>query len=243
MRSAAITLGDEWAWRSQGELLHSVKTGETAFNHAFGMGIFDYFDKNSDVAEMFNDTMTNLTYQDLDAVLAAYDFSGIETIVDVGGGHGILIAAILKEHPQMQGILADLSPVLEGAEKQLISEGVEKRCQRIETDFFKAVPGGGDAYILRQIIHDWNDEQSIAILKNCHQQMNKSHRLLLVEKVIPPGNDPNAGKILDIQMMLYTGGLERTADEYVFLMNEAGFKLTEIVPTHGLSSVIEGRPV
>ena len=239
--NAAICLCGGWAWRSQDELLHSIKTGEPAFDHVFGMGLFDYLDANSAAAEVFNDTMTQITNHDLKAVLATYDFSDINILVDVGGGHGSLISGILKAYPKMQGILADLPFVLEGADKLLASEGVDNRCQRIETDFFKNVPSGGDAYLLRNIIHDWDDEESITILKNCHQQMGKTSKLLLVQAVVPPENEHDPSKILDIEMLLYTKGLERTAEEYESLFNRAGFELTQIIPTDGLPSIIEGK--
>ena len=154
----------------------------------------------------------------------------------------MLIARILKAYPEMQGVLADKSSVIEGAKKLLKSEGVADQCELITIDFFESVPNGGDAYMLRHIIHDWDDERAVTILKNCHKQMNKGARLLLLEEVILPGNEPSPGKLLDIEMLVFTTGLERTEEEYRSLFDAAGFELTRIVTTKGAGNVIEGVP-
>jgi hypothetical protein len=176
--------------------------------------------------------------------MAAYDFSGIRTLVDVGGGHGAFIAAILSAYPTMHGILFDLPHVVAGAEPTLKAAAVATRCETIGGSFLEAAPGGGDAYLLSKVIHDWGDDGAAVILRNCRQVMVVHSRLLLVEAVVPPGNTPHPGKLSDINMLVInTGGRERTEAEFRALLNATGFTLTRIVPTRGESSVIEGTPV
>ncbi len=241
LRSAAIMNGEEWIWRPWGELIHSVRTGKPAFDHIFGMPAFEYLAKNPEAGNTFAEIMTDATMWEGPSILDAYDFSGITTIVDVGGGHGSLIAAILKAYPQMSGILADMPFLIEGAKGLIESEGIADRCELVALDFFESVPHGGDAYILKRIIHDWEDEKAITILKNCHRAMADDARLLLVEQVIPAGNEPHPGKVADIFMLLF-GGVKRTGEEYEALLNAAGFELANIHPTESEMSVIEGVP-
>ncbi len=237
---ATVELGEEHypAW---GELMHSVKTGEIAFDRAFGMPVWKFFEQNPENAKTFNDAMTGMTLAVNDAVLSSYDFSSISKIVDVGGGHGSLIASILKANPQMRGVLFDAPPVIEGASHRIGEEGITERCEVIAGDFFESVPSGGDAYILKWIIHDWDDERSVTILKNCHQAMAENGRLLLVEAVVPHGSEPHFSKFIDLNMLVMTGGRERTGDEYRTLLEASGFKLTRIIPTDSPMSVIEGE--
>jgi ubiquinone/menaquinone biosynthesis C-methylase UbiE len=236
---ATVELGEEHypAW---GDVLHSVKTGQIAFDRVFGMPVWKYYAKNPDNAKTFNDAMTNLTAVVNDAVLASYDFSPIGEIVDVAGGHGSLIASILKTHPGMKGVLFDVPSVIEGARPRIEAEGLAQRCKLVAGDFFKSVPSGGEAYLLKWIIHDWDDERATAILKNCHRAMAKGGKLLLIEAVIPRGNEPFFGKLIDLNMLVMTGGRERTEDEYRALFEAAGFKLLNIIPTPSPMSVIEG---
>ena len=237
---ATVELGEEHypAW---GELLHNVRTGEIAFDRAFGMPVWKFFEQNPENAKTFNDAMTGFTLAVNDAVLSSYDFSSIGKIVDVGGGHGSLIASILKTNPKMRGVLFDAPPVIEGARHRLKDEGLAERCEATAGDFFDSVPSGGDAYIVKWIIHDWDDEQSVTILKNCHRAMTKYGRLLLVEAVVPHGSEPHFSKYMDLNMLIMTGGRERTEDEYRTLLEASGFKLTKIVPTKSPMSIIEGN--
>ncbi|MBA2702839.1 MAG: methyltransferase [Blastocatellia bacterium] len=237
---ATVELGEEHypAW---GELLHSVRTGEIAFDRAFGMPVWEFFEQNPENAKTFNDAMTGMTLAVNDAVLSSYDFSSIGKMIDVGGGHGSLIASILKAHPEMRGILFDAPPVIEGARRRLQDEGIAERCEAIAGDFFESVPGGGDAYILKWIIHDWDEERSITILKNCHRAMAENGRLLLVEAVVPHGSEPHFSKFIDLNMLVMTGGRERTEDEYRKLFEASGFRLTRIIPTESPMSIIEGE--
>lgn len=237
---ATVELGEEHypAW---GELLHSVKTGEIAFDRAFRMPVWEFFEQNPENAKTFNDAMTGMTLAVNDAVLSSYDFSSISKIVDVGGGHGSLITSILKANPQMRGILFDAPPVIEGARHRIVEEGISERCEAIAGDFFESVPSGGDAYILKWIIHDWDDERSRTILKNCRRVMAEDGRLLLVEAVVPPGSEPHFSKFIDLNMLVMTGGRERTEGEYRTLFESSGFRLTRIIPTESPMSIIEGE--
>jgi len=240
LRAFATTeLGEEHypAW---GELMHSVKTGEIAFDHHFGVPIWEFFAQHPENARIFNDAMSGISDATTAAVLAAYDFSSIRKLVDVGGGHGRLITAILKANPKMKGVLFDAPPVIEGARPQIEAAGMADRCELVVGNFFELVSSGGDAYILKWIIHDWDEEKSTAILKNCHRAMTEGGKLLLVEAVVPMGSEPHFSKFIDLNMLVMTGGRERTEDEYRALLAASGFKLTRIIPTASPMSVVEG---
>lgn len=242
MRAWSLITGVEFGFRPWGELLHSVKTGETAFDHVHGMGIFDYYGQHPDDGRVFDAAMTNFSGPEIAGVMEAYDFSGIGTLVDIAGGHGSFLGTILKANPSMKGILADVPAVIEGAHSYFESAQLADRCKVVPINFFESVPAGGDVYMMKHIIHDWEDERSKTILKNCHRAMAGKGKLLLVEMVIPPGNDPEFGKWLDVAMMVYTGGCERTESEYRALLAAAGFRLTRIVPTSSPVSVVEAVP-
>jgi cyclopropane fatty-acyl-phospholipid synthase-like methyltransferase len=232
-------LGEEHypAW---GELLHSVQTGGIAFDRAFGMDVWKYFAQHPDNAKIFNDAMSGMTAQANEALHAAYDFAGIKTLVDIGGGHGGLITSILRRNPQMRGILFDSPQVIEGAREAVQTSDVADRCEVVAGNFFEAVPEGADAHILKWIIHDWDDEQSLTILKNSHRALAANGKLILVEAVVPSGGEPHFAKFIDLNMLVMTGGRERTETEFRELYERAGFRLTRVVPTESPFSVIEG---
>jgi ubiquinone/menaquinone biosynthesis C-methylase UbiE len=243
VRARVIMLGEE-QYRAWGELMHSVQTGGSSFEHIYGMNLFEYLAQNPESAKIFDESMTNLSVIQSAAIAASYDFSSIQTLVDVAGGQGLLIASILKSNPTLKGVLFDQPHVIERAKRFLEAEGVLERCQLAAGNFFESVPEGGDAYILKYIIHDWDDERAIAILKQCHKVMPANGKILVAEQVIPPGNEPFRGKFLDLNMLVMTpGGRERTEAEYRALFEKAGFKLTRIVPTQDEMSIIEGIPV
>ncbi len=239
---AMAELGQEHfpAW---GNLLHSVRTGETAFDNYFGQDPWTYYAQHPEEAQVFNNAMTGLTGLVHQAVLKAYDFSGLSKIVDVAGGHGGQLSAILKDYPSMQGVLFDLPQVIAGAGPLFDAAGVRARCELASGDFFQAVPAGGDAYLMKWIIHDWDDERAVTILKNCRRVMVAGGRLLLIEMVVQPGNGSDLSKFMDLNMMVMTGGCERTEAQFSALFSQAGFTLTRIVPTESVFCVIEARPV
>ncbi len=240
LRAAAIMFGEDWHYRPWGNLLHSVKTGQTAFSHIFGEEVFPYLAWNEEAAKIFNEAMTGGASADIAAITAAYDFSGIGRVVDIGGGHGSLIAAVLKANPSIRGTLFDQPAVVAGAQRLLEAEGVAARCEIVGGDFFESVPSGGDVYTLKYIIHDWDDDRALRILRNLHRAMGAKSRILLIENVIAPGNEPSFGKLVDIEMLVMAGGRERTAQEFRALYAAAGFELTNIIPTQSALSLVEG---
>ncbi len=218
-------VGREIGWEPWGELLHSVCTGETAFDHLHGEGYFKYLKQNSEAARLFDQAMAGFITMNGLAAAAAYDFSTFTKIIDVGGGSGALMEAILKQNSQVKGIVFDHPDVVGVTEKRLASSGLSGRCECIGGDFFKAVPSGGDAYLLASVIHDWDDEKALAILRNCRLAMGNSAKILLLEMVIPPGDAPFFGKLLDLNMLVNFGGQERTEAEYHDLLSAAGLRL------------------
>jgi O-methyltransferase domain/Dimerisation domain len=243
LRAFAMSeLGEEHypAW---GELLYSVRTGGIAFDHAFGESVWEFFASHEENAKIFNDSMTGMTGQATEAMHAAYQFTGINVLMDVGGGHGGLLTSILKRNPAMRGILFDSPQVIEGAKSHLAGSEIADRCEFVGGDFFKSVPEGADAITLKWIIHDWNDQQSVAILKNCHKSLPENGKLILTEAVVPNTAEPHFSKFIDLNMLVMTGGRERTAEEFRRLYEDSGFRLTRIVPTESPFSVIEGVKV
>jgi O-methyltransferase domain/Dimerisation domain len=239
LRAFAIFLGADWHWRVWSDLFYSAQAGQPGFERIYGKPYFDYLAENPEPARVFHDAMTSFSASVSVAVVDGYDFTGIKKLIDVGGGHGLLLAAILEKYPQMKGVLFDAPEVITGAKSVLETRGVEGRCEIVGGDFFASVPSGGDAYIMKHIIHDWEDERALKILQNCHQAMTKDGKILVVEMVIPQGNAPSLGKFLDLEMLLFLHSYERTAAEYRALFKQAGFKLTKIVATRLPHSVIE----
>lgn len=241
MRAMTIHMGEQPSWRAWGNLLHTVQTGETAFVHANGQEVFPYYAAHPASNEPFNQAMTNFSALVGDAVLKAYDFSPFQKIVDIGGGHGSLLAAILKSNPQARGVVFDLEATTAKARENLQAQGLASHCEAVGGDFFAAVPAGGDAYTLKFIIHDWDEERALTILRNVHRAMRDDGKLLLIETLVPESNEPSFAKLFDLHMAVMTGGRERTERQYAELFAKAGFRLTRIVPTEGLMSVIEGE--
>jgi hypothetical protein len=239
LRGFSIFLGSDWHWRVWSELGYSAQTGQPAFEKIYGKPFFKYLAENPEPARIFDNAMTSFSASVGAAVIDAYDFTGIKKLVDVGGGHGLLLASILEKYPRMTGVVFDAPAVVEGAKDLIKGRGVDGRCQTAGGDFFTSVPAGGDAYIMKHIIHDWEDERALIILKNCHRAMTEDGKLLVVEMVIPEGNAPSLGKFLDLEMLLFLHSYERTEAEYRALFERAGFRLTRIVPTGMPHSVIE----
>ena len=241
MRALAIMYCEE-QYRAWGDVLQSVRTGEPAFDRQFGMDVFEYFCQNPEAGAVFNEAMTNWTAQVSAAVAASYDFSHVGSIVDVGGNQGTLIATILREYPTVRGILFDRPHVVRTAKDQLAKAGVGDRCTIVGGDFFAAVPSGGDAYLLSYVLHDWDNERCMAILAKCRQAMPATGTLLVIEMVLPEGNEPSFGKWLDLHMLVMSSGRERTAEQYRMLLQAGGFDLTRVIPTPAGSSIVEARP-
>jgi SAM-dependent methyltransferase len=242
LRGMAVYLCGDEHWRAWGHLGYSVRTGHSAFEHLFGTDPWEYRARHPETNAAFNAFMTGLVTQLADAVAAAYDFSGMRAVVDVGGSHGALLVAILRANPGVRGVLFDLPHVAEGAKARLGAAGLSDRCEVVGGDMFEGVPEGGDAYILSRVIHDWDEDRSVAILQQCHRAIAPGGKLLLAEEVIPPGDAPSYGKLSDLNMLVSPGGQERTEAEYRALYEAAGFTLTRVIPTRSRVSVVEGTP-
>jgi hypothetical protein len=242
VRELVLWLCDDFHFRVYADMKHSVMTGETLGEKVLGMPVFEYFERNPDISARFNNAMTNFSAGVAPAALQAYDFSGIRVLVDVAGGHGMVLASILRANPHMRGILVDLPHVVAGATAPE-ALGVKNRCEIVAGDFFKSVPAGGDAYIMKHIIHDWDEERAGVILRNVHAalQGKPDGRLILLEGVVLPANEPDLTKLIDLEMLVLPGGKERTADEYKALFARNGFELTTVVPTQSPLCVIEAR--
>jgi hypothetical protein len=241
-RSTLITLGSPAFVAAFEQIEHSVRTGKTGFEQAMGVPVFDYLAQHPDEARLFSETMVGFHGAEPPAVAAAYDFSGSGTIVDVGGATGNLLAHVLARSPASRGVLFDRPHVVADAPALLAEHGVDSRVSIEAGDFFTSVPAGGDAYLLSHIIHDWSEEQCLTILGNCRKAMTPTGRLLIVEMVLPPGDVPHPGKVLDVVMLVVSGGRERTESEYAALLAKAGFRLNRVVPTASPVSVVEAVP-
>ena len=222
------------------DLEHAVRTGETAFERHFGAPHFAYMAQHPDNSALFNQTMSENSRRSNAAVVSAYDYGAATTVVDVGGGHGALLAAILRANPALRGVLFDQPHVVEGALSTLEAAGVEQRCERVGGDFFTSDYPAGDLYTLRQVIHDWEDERAVAILRGCARAMPAHGRVLIIEVPIGAGADSSAGVFLDLHMLVMNGGRQRTEQEYRQLYAAAGLRLTRVIPTASEFSLVEG---
>lgn len=245
----AIVVSEEWHWRAYGYLIDSVRTGEAGFRQAHGCGFWEYLERHPEAGALVNDSMSRATSFIAAAFVRAYDVTGLGRLVDVGGGHGVLMRAVLEAHPHVRGVVFDLPGVIESTRARLAESGLTDRCEAIAGDFFEAVPAGGDAYVLSWILHDWDDQSADRILANCRAAMGDVGRLLTIELVIPADEQHSSAdverlvKTTDIEMLAVVGGRERTAAEYRKLYARAGFELTRILPLEPLAwSVIEGTP-
>jgi len=241
LRAVVLQMGSAYRWQPWGALLHSVRTGEPAFAHVFGRRVFDYYAHNPDATALFQDAMSEIAALVAPAVVAAYDFAAVEKVVDVGGGYGGLLTAVLQAHPHLQGVLFETPTVGAEARRRLAAANVAARCSVMDGDFFAAVPSGGDRYLLQFILHDWDDERALTILRNCRRAMGPQSRLLLIETLIPPGDTPMLGKLLDLEMLVICGGREREEAEYQALLAAAGFTYLRTIPTLAPLSMLESR--
>src|SRR5688572_29090733 len=241
-RSTILTVASETFSRAMGELKYSVQTGRRGFDKAFGEEFFDFLAKDADAASRFSETMIGIHGMEPAAVAEAYDFSGVETLLDVGGASGHMLATILERHPSTRGVLYDLPHVVTDAPALLAARGVAERVTIAGGSFFEHVPAGGDAYILSHIVHDWDEEKCLALLGHVRRAMKPGGRLLIVEMVLPEGDAPHPGKMFDMVMLVIPGGQERTAEEYRALLARAGFRLERVVPTASAVSVVEAVP-
>ncbi len=242
MRAMAIICGEEY-YHAWGGLLHTVMTGKTAFEHVFGMSQWEHRQKNPELSSQFDKDLRQETALIAHSIVKKYDFSIFDTIADIGGGSGALLAAILKASPKSTGILFDKQHVIEEAHEYLAAQGVIERCKLVSGDFFYSVCKRADIYVMKSVIHDWDDEKSSLILANCRAALNSDGRLLLIERIMPKFviDDPST-ILVDIQMITITGGRERSEDEYCELLKAAGFIMTKIIPAIAPFFLIEAIP-
>lgn len=241
-RNYARWIGTAGQWGSWGNLLHSIKSGECAQRFTCGMDAWTYRRQHPDEQAVFDAAMTGNSRSEAEAVLEAYDFSRFETVVDVGGGQGLLLKAILTACPAARGILFDQPQVIASADRALASADLAQRCRRVAGSFFESVPHGGDAYLMKAILHDWDNDRSIDILRACRRAMSPIAILLVIERVIGPPNEIPEGKFSDLNMMVQYAASERTREEFQDLLLRGGFEMTDVVPTRSPLSIVVGRP-
>ena len=242
LRGFARFVGFAPTWQPWGETLYSVRTGQPAFEHLFGESLFGWAAKHLEDSAIFDEAMTSISTIEAQGVAAAFDFSGVSTLADAGGGRGFLLATILAANPSLKGILFDLPHVVAGAPALLRQQGLESRVRVEGGSFLETAPEGADAVIMKHILHDWNDDDSIRILRNCHRVLPRRGRVLVVEAIVPPPGEPGWAKLLDLEMLVLTPrGRERTEREYAALFERGGFRLTRVVPTLAPVSVVEGE--
>jgi O-methyltransferase domain/Dimerisation domain len=241
LRGFAAMSAREWHGMGWAHLEYCVRTGKQALDKVYGSPIFEFFQQRPAESEIFNQAMTDISSVDAPAVAEAYRFDNIHSIVDVGGGHGSLLAAILSRNPHMRGTLFEELHVTEGAKNGLLKPLLD-RCTLASGDMFSSVPAGADAYIMKHIIHDWPDAACAKILQACRKAVNPGGVLLVVDAVIQPGNDYAPGKFLDLQMLIFPGGRERTEKEFRELLASSGWRLTRVIPTAAGESIVEAAP-
>jgi hypothetical protein len=241
-RGLAIMLGSEYMWRPWGELHHAVLTGKPGFDRVHGASILEYLSAHPEELAIRNAAMTSISSVELPQILAVYDFSQFERVADLGGGQGALLHGILSSYPKLRGILADLPHVVAGA-TILRSGAIADRCEIVGVDLFQSVPAGADGYVMKYIVHGFTDADALKILRNCRAVMSPNAKLLLIEQVLKPSNEPDPGKFMDLQMLIVApGGHERSEIDYRALLHEAGFALKRVIPTAGPLSIVEGQP-
>lgn len=238
LRSMVLTLG-EVHYKAWGNLCESVQTGRPGFQAVFGTQMFDFLEKNSNAGEIFNLAMTDFSASVAQALLLSYDFSGIKSLVDVGGGCGKLLMSILEVYPRLQGVIVDLPGAIDAACKCIQSHSCRDRCAAISGNFFQSIPRGGDLYLLSGVIHDWGDEAAEIILKNCRNAVRPQGKVLAIECVLPEGDEPSFSKLLDLNMMVMTGGRERTEQEFRGLFGRSGLWVTRVIGTLSPLRIIE----
>ena len=243
MRGYALFVGDPLHWEHWGQLSESVRSGKCAIEQVRGKPTFEWFEDVPELAAVFNDGMTSISKMETPLVVGAYDFSPFRTIVDVGGGHGLLLAEVLRQAENSNGILFDAESVVERAPAVFDSAGVANRCTAVGGSFFESVPVGGDLYLLKHIIHDWDDEKSVQILRNIRTAMNPGAKVLIIEAVVPDDDREHLSKLLDLEMLVAATGRERTESEYAELLAQAGFRHTRTVATVGPASAVEAVAV
>jgi SAM-dependent methyltransferase len=243
VRNFAITETAPGHWLPWGRLHESVRTGQPMARQALGMNLFDWYAKNPDEAGYFSAAMGNLSALAASELVRVYDFSAVRTVADIGGAHGVLLTSVLEANPAARGILFDLPHVIATAGDAIVGAGLSQRRELVSGDFFDAVPSGADLHLLKQIVHDWDDERATRLLRNCHRALAPEGKLLLIEMVIPPDNRPSPAQAMDLNMLVLLGGQERTEEQFARLLEASSFRLERVIPTHSPFSVIEATRI
>jgi precorrin-6B methylase 2 len=241
LRSLALLWGEEF-YQAWGNLLETLQTGTTAFDHLYGTNLFQYLHSKPEVARTFDEAMTGLAEFLYPKLLATYDFSSCKQLVDVGGGCGTLMGLILAANPSLKGTLFDQPDVVPQSKTVLSAYGVLDRCEIVAGDFFEAVPMGGDTYVLSNIIHDWDNDRALSILRNCRRAIDEQGRLLLVEMVLSSQQQPTLAQMTDLNMLILTGGRERTQEDFTSLLTNSGFALKRVLPVQQITCIVEAVP-
>ena len=239
----AMLAGQPYVHRAWEGLLHSLRTGETAFRHVHGVDVWDYRARHPEQGAVFDRAMSGISRRVAQAVVETCDFGRLRRVVDVGGGEGVLLAHILAAHPDMGGVLFDLPHVVAEAAPVLHAAGAAERCEVVAGDFFQGVPEGGDGYVLKGVLHDWDDAAAVAILRACHRAIAPGGTLLIIERLVAPPNEGADAKFSDLNMLVLPGGRERTREEFEALLAAAGFRLSGVVATGTRMSVLEAAPI
>ncbi|WP_170316338.1 methyltransferase [Streptomyces spectabilis] len=242
LQSIARLIGSELQWPTLGNLSHTVRTGEPAFEHVFGMSMWEYLATNADARALFQSSMSAFSTAEVRAILDNYDFSDAITVVDVAGGQGTLLAAIVDKYPHVEGILFEQPEVTREARDQFVANGLGHRCRAIAGDMFSTIPTGADCYIMKSVLHDWDDERATRLLRICRDAMVDRARLLIITRVVRPANEPDLSKFQDLNMLINLNGAERTADEFRELLGHADLQLHEIIATPSPLSILVCTP-
>ena len=242
LRNVAILYGEEWVWKAYNQLGYSVEKGQPAFNYVHGASLYEYLEQDHIAAERFNNAMSAFSGDEATAICDAYSFSSAQKIIDIGGGHGAFVLALSKIYPHLSGTVFDQPGVIDTVKMRMVAEGNESKISYASGDFFREVPGGGDIYVLKSILHNWDDQSVITILGNCRKAMKNNGKLLIIERVVPSENERSEAKLFDINMLLMTGGQERKREEYSELLSSAGYNLSRVISTRSPVSVLEAIP-
>lgn len=242
IRPAAIMHGEPWWWDAWGGLFDCVRTGRTAFDIVHGMSLFDYLSTKEEASDLFNQSMRIMTEHRAAAITTAYDLGKAKVLADIGGGHGSFLHAAMERFSALKTVLFDNPKVVEGARQRLSSFEQAGRCQIVGGDFFASVPSGADTYSIKDILHDWNDEQAMLILSNIRRAIPEDGHLLVIERVLADDDRPSPGNWIDMSMLVLTGGRERTESEYRTLLSESGFQVRRLLPVDAETTIIEAAP-
>jgi SAM-dependent methyltransferase len=238
----ALLYGEDWLWRTYGNLFYSLQTGRPAFPQTHGLPFYDFLNQNPEAAAVFQAAMTGFSEHEAKATIAAYDFAGVKIIVDVGAGCGALLAVILRAFSQVSGVAFDLAPAEPDFKRLFTDSGVLGRATFVAGDFFDELPDGADVYLLKSVLHNWDNAAATRILQVCRRAIALAGRLLVVERLVTTEQGPSEAKHFDINMLVTVGGRERTEREYAALLEQADFRLVRTVPTSSPLTIVEAIP-